>query len=138
MKNIHLIIICIVLFGTSTFFRKLTVDRIHPFQLQAIAGTLYIFLAPFWYYISNKIGSNTYPASAVGLALICNILYIGAAVTFGFVLRETQNTGVVTALVSLSPVITLSLSMLCFHEHFSVWKVIAFVLAMVSAVLINF
>lgn len=136
--NIPLIILCIVVFGIATFFRKLAVDQIHPFQLQIISTSIYLLLVPIWIYATNKIGQTTYSTSGIIYAVLTVLFYTVGSVSFGFVLRNTINTGVVSALVSLSPVVTLGLSMLFLHENFSPMKVVAFFLALASAILINF
>lgn len=138
MKNLHLIIACIILFGFSTFFRKLALDRVHPFQLQIVAAGVYAVLIPFWIYMSNKVQATEYSSMGIGLIILCTVIHIIGAVAFGFLLKESNNVGVLSALVSLSPVVTVTLSMIFLGEQFSFWKVIAFLLALFSAILINF
>ena len=136
--NIPLITLCIVVFGIATFFRKLAVDQIHPFQLQIISATIYAVLVPLWIHLSAKAEATTYTNLGIVFGIFANIFYIIGAVAFGFLLKNTVNTGVVSALVSLSPVITLGLSMFFLNEQFSTMKVVAFFFALASAILINF
>ena len=70
--------------------------------------------------------------------IICVILYIAAVIIFGFILKESQNAGVVSALVSLSPMITMILSYFFLNEEITLTKIIAFCLALASAILVNF
>ena len=137
MKTLPLIILAIVLFGISVFFRKLAVDRIHPFQIQAISGVVYALLLPIWIYLTQKNGSTNYDVTGTFFSIICILTSIVAAICFGFALKESNNPGVVSALVSLSPVITMTLSILFLHETMSTTKAIAFLLALASAILVN-
>ncbi len=54
MKNILLILLTILFTGVSVFFRKLAVDKIHPYQIQIIAGILYGLLIPAWLFFMSK------------------------------------------------------------------------------------
>lgn len=134
----YLIVVSVLLFGISMFFRKLAVDRIHPYQVQAISGIIYILLVPLWLTLAAKQNATAYPISAVACSAACTTLYIIATICLGFLLRSSPNVGVIAALVSLSPVVTLSLSMLFLNEPFSMAKFIAFLLALASAILVNF
>lgn len=137
MKTLPIIVFSIVLFGISVFFRKLTVDRISPYQLQVISGFVYAAVAPIWYYICRKNGIIGYDNTGIMYAIICILTGTLAAVCFGFALKQSDNPGVISALISLNPVITMGLSVLFLHESLSVTKVLAFILAVVSAVLVN-
>lgn len=88
--------------------------------------------------MSNKVQATEYSSMGIGLIILCTVIHIIGAVAFGFLLKESNNVGVLSALVSLSPVVTVTLSMIFLGEQFSFWKVIAFLLALFSAILINF
>lgn len=140
MKQMLFIISCIILFGISTFFRKLAMDRMHPFQFQIIAGVIYMITIPIWIWIwmsSNK-SSMQYNISGILFATICIALYTVGVVLFGFLLKNSNNTGIVASMLSLNPIITLALSYLFLGEVLTTAKVVAFVLAMTSAILINY
>lgn len=138
--NILLIISCICLLGTSVFFRKLAIDRLHPYQFQYIVGFYYLALMPVWYWIiSSKTSSNLYWDKIgilfVGLYAVTNII---GSVSFGFLLKDTNNIGAISALISLNPIITLFLSFLFLNEQLTIYKIMAFILALISAILINY
>jgi len=137
LKNIFLIIGCIILFGTSAFFRKLAVDRVNPYQIQIISTVLYASLLPLWFFLLSKESNVTYPNNAIGFALICSFCNVLASVFFGFILKDHENPGIITALISLNPIVTLILTYIFFDRGLSLLKIIAFILALISAVLVS-
>ena len=138
MKNLHLIVLCIVLFGLSTFLRKVAVDRIHPFQFQVVATFVYLALLPLWLWMLSRMPPSTYNITGVGFAVLCNLVQIGGAITIGYLFRGAPNAGVISALVSMSPLITLTLSMVFLDENMTIGKGAAFFFALLSAILVNF
>ena len=137
MKIMPLILITVILFGISIFFRKLAVDRIHPYQIQVISGLVYLLLIPFWFIVCNKEKLTHYDFNGVVLSIIVALMSVAAAISYGFALKYTDSPGVTSALVSLSPIITMTLSILFLSEKLSFFKIIAFFLALLSAVLVN-
>lgn len=140
MKSIlPYVVLCIILFGISTFFRKLSLDRMHPYQLQVISGVIYLAFLPMWLLIlSYQQPGAKYDNLGIFFAVVCILIYTVATVLFGFALKETKSPGVVAALISLSPVITMTLAFFFLDEKFTVTKGIAFALALASAILVNF
>jgi drug/metabolite transporter (DMT)-like permease len=137
MKYLYLVIGAIVLFGISAFLRKLFLDRYYPFQLQIIAGVVYGMLIPFWMWLLPS-DSPSFQHKEVIYGILCVICSIGGGLMFSYMLKGGASAGVSSALISLSPVVTLGLSFLFFHENLSIWKIIAFILALISAILVNF
>lgn len=137
VKILPLIIVSIILFGISAFLRKEAVDRIHPYQIQIISAAVYVALLPLWISLSYKEGYTSYDKMGVLFTVLLVTTSTIASVAFGFALKQTNSPGVVAALVSLSPVITMSLSILFLHESLSTTKVVAFLLALASAILVN-
>lgn len=136
MKPSLLICLGIILFGIAAVFRKLAVDRIHPYQLQIINAYIYILLLPLFYYLTADLKPMVVPG--IIFASIATLLGIAGGLAYNFILTENINPGVAAALLGLSPVVTIALSILIYHEHISVWKVTAFILALLSAILVNF
>lgn len=136
MRASLLICLGIVLFGIAAFFRKLAVDRMHPYQLQIINAYVYILLLPLFYYLASFYKPMAVPG--ITFAAITTILGIAGGLAYSFVLTKHVNAGVAAALLGLSPVVTIALSTLIFHENISVWKVLAFICALASAILVNF
>ncbi len=138
MKNIGLIVASIILFGISVFFRKLAVDKISPYQIQLVSTAVYVLLIPLWLQLCYRNNITSYDNAGVIYAAICITLSIAGAVCMGFALNQSNNPGVISALTSLSPVITIALSILFLHETMSPIKIVAFILALLSAILVNF
>lgn len=137
--DVRLILFCIFFYGIATFFRKLAVDQIHPFQFEIISGSLHAALVPIFLWLTTHRGiSAPITLPSVGWVFLCTACQVAAAVVFGFMIRGSSNTGVLTALVSLSPIVTLALSVGFLNESFSLWKVVAFILALASAIVVNF
>ena len=137
MKNIFLIILTIFLFGFSVFFRKLAVDRIHPYQLQVVAGLVYMVEIPIWLFLINKNNIVGYNLSGIMFAALCVIASVIGAVIFGFLLKSSNSTGQLATLISTNPMITLFLSMIFLGESFSFKKGVACVLAFIGLLLFN-
>lgn len=136
MKPSLLICLGIILFGIAAFFRKLAVDRMHPYQLQMINAYIYIILLPVFYYLTMPLKPMNTPG--IIFAATATILGIAGGLAYSFILTKNINPGVAAALLGLSPVVTIALSVLIYHESLSVWKVLAFILALMSAILVNF
>lgn len=93
---------------------------------------------PIWLTVlSRQHPEAKFDSEGIFYAVICCLIYTGASVLFGFALKGTQSPGVVSALISLSPIITMGLSFFFLDEKFTLTKGIAFVLAMLSAILVN-
>jgi bacterial/archaeal transporter family protein len=139
MRYFSLVLLGIITFGFAAFFRKLSVERLNPYQQQMISGMVYIVLIPLWAYIGGglpKISNENY--SSYFFAIMTTLCGIVGAVVFSFLLKGTNEVGVTSALLSLSPIITLALSFMFFHESISFWKILAFILALASAILVRF
>ena len=52
--NRALILATILSFGMSAFFRKLAVDKLHPYYMQIISAGIYLSLVPMWYNLAPK------------------------------------------------------------------------------------
>lgn len=137
VKNLTTILITIVLFGVSVFFRKLAVDRIHPFQIQVISAVIYGLLTPIWLVLCNKQNATHYDTMGVAFAVVCVLTSVLAGLAYGFALQKSDSPGVVSALASLSPVITIALSIIFLSEKLSITKMVAFFLALASAILVS-
>lgn len=136
MKPSLLICLGIILFGVAAFFRKLAVDRMHPYQLQMINAYIYIILLPTFYYLTLPL--KPMPFAGITFASIATILGIAGGLAYSFILTKNINPGVAAALLGLSPVITIAMSVFIYHESLSLWKIMAFALAVISAILVNF
>ena len=136
---IFLIIICSILaLGSSVFFRKMSVDRMHPYQLQIISTFVYISLLPFWISLFKKSNLNfNYDITAIIFAVMCILLSITGSVLFGTALKSSNNAGGLNVLVSINPIITFILSMIFLGEELTIKKFIACILAIAGLILFN-
>lgn len=125
MKNIILVALTIFFSGISVFFRKLAVDKIHPYQIQIIAGLLYGTLIPAWLFLMSK-SSISFNFNFLGnfYGLLCLGSYVLSAVILGILLKTSNSTGTLSVLVSINPLITLLFSVIFLGEEFTVKKFI--------------
>jgi len=134
--NKTLLLATIIAFGFSAFFRKLAVDKIHPYAMQIISATVYASLIPVWYSLTPKpIELNE---TGVFYAVVTTILHVCGAVMFGLLLRESNSTGSLAVMVSISPAITTFLSVLFLQEKFEMRHVAATLLTLVGLCLFNY
>lgn len=139
MRYSLLLLSCIFLYGISTFFKKIALNKIHPFQFEIIVAVIYAIALPIWIYTLYDNKSNeSYDLKSVSLSVVCIVVGMVATILFNFLLKESRSPGTVTALVSLSPIVTLFLSYMFLQEKLTIFKILAFILALVSAILINY
>jgi bacterial/archaeal transporter family protein len=139
MKYFSLVLIGIVVFGIAAFFRKLSVERLDPYQQQMISSIVCALLIPMWFVVSGGLPRiTTENSSSYIFAVLTAICGVIGAVIFSTLLKGTNEIGVTSALLSLSPIVTLVMSFMFFHEKMSFWKAIAFILALSSAVIVRF
>ena len=124
-SDVFMIVACIFCFGFSTFFRKLALDRLHPFQFQIIAGIIYLSLIPF-YQSGMKLAAShqeQYSFLAIVLVTATILFHVVGINCFGFVLKNSNSVGMTTVLVSTSPILTLALCWLFLGEQLTVMKI---------------
>lgn len=133
MKNIILIALTIFFSGVSVFFRKLAVDKIHPYQIQIIAGLLYGTLIPVWMFLMSKSSVN-FNFNFLGnfYGVLCLGFYVLSAVILGILLKSSNSTGTLSVLVSINPLITLLFSVMFLGEEFTVKKFIGCVVVVLG------
>lgn len=125
MKNILLTALASMLFGASTFFRKMAVDRIHPYQLQIVAGAVYAFEVPLWLWLLKREGVSHYNLEGVGFGVLCILCIVGAAVTFSYLLRTSNSPSVVAVSVAgFEPLIAMAFTYFFLGEEMTPKKLI--------------
>ena len=136
MKNLLLVLGSILLFGGSAFLRKMSVDRIHPYQLQVVAGIVYAVELPIWLWlISRDREIGGYDAVGVGFGLACIVTHVIAAVLLGVLMKSTDSPGSIATMVAISPVVTAVLSWLVLGEEYTLRKLLATVVTLVGIAL---
>lgn len=139
MRYFSLVLLGIVVFGIAAFFRKLSVERLNPYQQQMISSIVCALLIPIWLFICGglpKVSNENF--TSYFFAVLTTLFGVVGALIFSTLLRSTNEVGVTSALLSLSPIVTLALSFMFFHETISFWKIMAFVFALASAIMVRF
>ena len=133
-----MLILTIILFGVSAFFRKLAVDKISPYQLQLYSSVIYTSLIPFWLYVikANNIEFN-YDSTAIAFSLVAVLTNVAGAIFFGRLLQQSQTIGSLTVIISINPIVTFALSMMFLGEVLTWKKVIACGLAILSLIIFH-
>jgi len=134
--NKSLLLATIIVFGFSAFFRKLAVDKMHPYTMQIVSAIVYMSLIPVWFSLSPKPVDLNETGSFY--AVITTVLHVCGAVMFGLLLRESNSTGSLAVMVSVSPAITALLSVIFLQEKFEMRHIIATILTLAGLGLFNY
>lgn len=138
MRNMFLTALASVLFGASTFFRKMAVDRIHPYQLQIVAGAVYAFEVPLWLWLLKKEGITHYNLEGVGFGVLCILSIVCAAVLFSYLLRSTNSpSSVAVAVAGFEPLIAMFFTYMFLGEEMTPKKLIGSALAIAGISLLS-
>jgi len=124
MKNMLLILLTVIFSGVSVFFRKMAIDKIHPYQLQIIAGIVYAIEVPIWLYLMKRENISSYNPVGVMYGIVCILTLVCGAVILSYLLKTTTSPGTLAVLVSTSPLVTLLLSVVFLGEEFTIKKLI--------------
>jgi len=136
-KQLYLLLASISLFGVSSFFRKLAVDRIHPYQLQVVAGVVYALGIPVWLYIISKAGIAGWDTRGIIWGSLCVSLGTVSVALLGVLLKTSDDPGVIAILFSMNPVITMVLTVLFLGEELTLNKLLASGLVLAGLLLFN-
>ncbi len=93
-------------------------------------------MIPLWYNVAPKQFDLNW--SGVAFGVLCTGIHILGAVGFGLLLKSSNSTGMLSVMVSASPVITILLSMAFLHEKFEVRHVVATILTLSGLALFNY
>ncbi len=131
-----LIGISAVAFGVSTLLRKISIETLHPFQFQIVAGLFYGFMIIPWYLVAKETGhADVWNISGVIWCLICSLLATLGAVILMYALRTGHDTGVVAALGSVSPIVTVMLAALFLGEQPNLKQAVGIFLVLVGVII---
>jgi EamA-like transporter family. len=127
-----LLILCVLIWGTTTFLQRLSSDRMNPFLMQIVMSFGFMLFIPV---ALKMVPPSEFKWSwySICLTFFATILSIIANVCLYTSLKGNQNTGSSIMLVSLYPVVTLVLSAIFLHEQFSALKITGVVLMIVGA-----
>lgn len=134
MNNL-LILLCILLWGVSSFLNRLSVERMPPLLMQVIVGSVFFFYIPVALRltgVNNPLNYkwSTYSVVLTSIATLCSIT---ANILLYTSLRGSEHSGSSTMMVSLYPIVTFILSIFILHEEFSIVKIIGVVTMLAGA-----
>jgi uncharacterized membrane protein len=129
--NSNWLLLCVLLWGTTTFLQRLSADRMDPIVMQIIVGLGFVLYMPLAIHLSGGWHAIKWSSYSIVLTLIATFLSICGNIILYTCLRGSQHTGSMTMLLCLYPVITLLLSICFLHETFTILKVIG-ILAMIA------
>lgn len=139
MKETLLIALCILLYGSATFFKRLGLAQLHPYQFLMTSSTCYALVIPVWYYLSINSGIQTsYNWQNISLVVIYSSFSLLAGVVLAFLLQKTSTPGSLIIMTNLSSLVTLALTCVFLKEQLNLTKIIAVILAILSLILINY
>ena len=84
MREVLLIIVCILLYGSATFVKRVGLTHIHPYQFSLVSGICYGIITPFWFWMIKSSTEITTNSSTKSITLA--ILYSACSVTAGLIL----------------------------------------------------
>lgn len=139
MGNNLLIILCVLLWGVSSFLNRLSVERMPPLLMQVIVGSVFFFYIPVALRLTGVNNPLNYKWSAysVILTIIATLCSISANVLLYSSLKGSDHSGSSTMMISLYPVVTLILSAFILHEQFSIYKIMGVVVMLGGAYLLT-
>lgn len=136
MLEVIVLAICILLFGTGTFFKRLGLIELHPYRFLLITGICYFLFTPIWWWLGQSIQT---PVTKTGLvyAIASAVFSLLAGFLLAWLLRSSNAPSLIIVMVNLSSIITLVMSLVFLHEDLSRNQVIAILLAVVSLILMR-
>lgn len=125
-----------LLLGFADMTRKVAVDHSGVQQVQVVSCLVGIVMLPFYLWWSPPFKpEHTY---GYAMALVTAVLIALGMLCFSAVLRGPVNAGIVAAMCSLTPIVTVALACLFYDQSVTPVQWIAFVMAVLSIVLVNF
>ncbi len=133
-----LLIICVFIWGLTTFMQKLSADNMSPVLMQVIIGVAFFIFVPLAIVQQGGISNLKWNTTSVVLSFIAAFLSILANILMYSALSNNKHTGSSAMLISLYPAVTLILSAIFLHEQFSTGKIIGFLAMVGGACLLTF
>lgn len=138
MREVFLIILCILLYGSATFFKRLGLSQFHPYQFLLVTGICYAIVIPIWFFLlKSQTNVPAYSMQGTVFVIIYSIFSILAGLVLAFLLQRTGTPGTLIVMTNLSSLVTLLLAYLFLGEQLTVTKMVAVLLAIISLILMN-
>jgi drug/metabolite transporter (DMT)-like permease len=129
------IFLCVLIWGTTTFLNKLSVEKMSPILMQVVVAVCYLFYIPIAFKITDA--STKFSIHSVIYTTVASVLAIVGNVIFYMFLRGNPNTGASTMLLSLYPVVTLILSVIFLQEKLNLFQITGIILMIIGAVFLS-
>lgn len=138
MNNI-LILLCILLWGISSFLNRLSVERMPPLLMQVIVGSVFFFYIPVALKLTGVNNPLHYKWSvySVVLTVFATLCSITANILLYTSIKGSNTSGSSTMMVALYPIVTFILSIFILHESFSMMKIIGVIVMLAGAYLMT-
>lgn len=125
------LLLCVLLWGTTTFLQRLSADRMSPIVMQIIVALGFALYVPLAFKMEGGFNNIKWSGISIIITLIATFLSILGNIIFYTVIRGSNHTGAQSMWLCLYPVITLVLSVIFLHETFTTLKVIG-IIAMIA------
>lgn len=133
-----ILILCALIWGCTTFMQKLSADKMSPILMQMIIGVAFFVFIPFAIWQQGGFSNMKWNTTSIILSFVAAFMSIGANILMYSALSNNKHTGSDAMLISLYPAVTLVLSAIFLHEHFSTGKIIGFLAMLGGAALLTF
>lgn len=137
-KSHILLMICVFIWGLTTFMQKLSADKMSPMLMQIIIGFAFFCFIPVAIKLGGGVGNLHWNWQSIALTFGAAFLSILANILMYTSLSNNKQTGSTAMLISLYPAVTLILSAIFLHEQFSTGKIIGFLTMIAGACLLTF
>lgn len=138
MRDVFLIILCILLYGSATFFKRLGLAQFHPYQFLLVTAICYAVAIPIWYFLLKpQTNIPAYSFQGILFVVVYSCFSILAGLVLAFLLQKTSTPGTLIVMTNLSSLVTLLLAYLFLGEQLTPTKIVAVILAIGSLILMN-
>lgn len=133
-----MLVMVVLIWGTTTFLQKLSADRMSPMLMQVIMATSFALFIPFAIRMEGGLGNLKWNTQSVILTFVAAFMSIGANILLYSALSNNKHTGSSAMIISMYPAVTLLYSAIFLHEQFSNGKILGFLAMIAGACLLNF
>jgi len=132
-----LLLLCVLLWGTTTFLQRLSADHMSPIVIQTVVALGFVIFVPIAFHMEGGFSNIRWSPLSIGLSLTATALSICGNVVFYSVLKGSNHTGSMAMFLCLYPIWTLVLSVIFLHEAFTVSKIIGIVAMIIGTIFLS-
>jgi transporter family protein len=129
-----LVLVAILGWGIGSLFYKIANDNMHPIMVSSIVTLLFVVLTPLAFTFLKF--DHKVTTTGIITALLGGVCMCAGSMGYFFALRG-GHAGVITALTSLYPALTLTFSMVFLVEHLSFKQGFGILFALSSFILLG-